>query len=68
MSSPYYDDPEVKAQIDEILHENVKMFQNLGTGSSAEERSEVRAAERENLIKVKHLDDEFISFLLNASD
>jgi hypothetical protein len=66
--SPYYSDPEVKSAIDEILHINAIIFQNLGVNSSKAEIRSARAKEKENLRSVKHLDKEFINFLINASN
>lgn len=66
--TPYYQDAKVREQIDTVLHTNVKLFQNLGTGSTKTERQAARVQERKNLRAVKHLDPAFIGFLLDASD
>ena len=68
MSSPYHTDPLIREQIDKVLHQNVKMFQNLGVSSPKSERSAVKVQERKNLRAIKELDPEFIGSLLAASD
>ena len=68
LPTPYYSDPEVRAAIDEILHINAIIFQNLGVDSSKAEIRSARAKEKENLRSVKHLDKAFINFLINASN
>ena len=68
LPTPYYSDPEVRAAIDEILHINAIIFQNLGVNSSKAEIRSARAKEKENLRSIKHLDKEFITFLINASN
>ena len=68
LPTPYYSDPEVRAAIDEILHINAIIFQNLGVNSSKAEIRSARAKEKENLRSVKHLDKAFINFLINASN
>ena len=68
LPTPYYLDSEVRSSIDEILHINAIIFQNLGVNSSKAEIRSARAKEKENLRSVKHLDKEFINFLINASN
>ena len=68
LPTPYYSDQEVRAAIDEILHINAIIFQNLGVNSSKAEIRSARAKEKENLRSVKHLDKAFINFLINASN
>lgn len=68
MSSPYYTDPLIREQVDKVLHQNVKMFQNLGVSSTNSERNAVKVQERKNLRAIKELDPEFIGFLLASSD
>jgi len=68
MNSPYHTDPLIREEIDKVLHENVKMFQNLGVSSTKSERSAAKVQERKNLRAVKDLDPEFIGALLDHSD
>lgn len=67
LNSPYYTDTEVRKTIDEVLHTNVRIFQNLGVSSSKSDRQKARVEERKNLREVKELDPNFIGFLLSNS-
>lgn len=60
----YYNDPSVKMQIDEVLHRNVMLFQQLGTNSSKSEVQAAKTQEKKNLRAVRHLDPSFIDGLL----
>ena len=64
MSTPYYTEPKVRAEIDEVLHECAKIFQNLGVSSTKKERTEAKAEERRLLKSVRSLDPKFIDLLL----
>tara|TARA_R110002012_G_scaffold86952_4_gene215518 strand:- start:9869 stop:10042 length:174 start_codon:yes stop_codon:yes gene_type:complete len=44
----------IKSKIDKVLHENVKLFQNLGIDSTLTEKREA----------VRHLDEKYIDGLL----
>jgi len=61
---PYYMDTEVKREIDEAKHEAVKLFQNLGSSSSKEERLAAKKKEREIFESVLHLDPEYVGTML----
>lgn len=60
----YYNDPSVKIQIDEVLHQNVMLFQQLGVKSTKSEVQAAKAQEKKNLRSVRHLDPSFIDGLL----
>jgi len=60
----YYNDLSVKMQIDEVLHQNVMIFQNLGINSSKSEVQAAKVQEKKNLRAVRHLDPSFIDGLL----
>ena len=66
--SPYYSDKKVKEVIDEVLHRNAIIFQNIGVNSSKSEIRSAKAKEKANLREVKHHDREFITFLINANE
>lgn len=61
----YQDNQLHRKKIDSVLHENVKLFQNLGSESTREERLLAKDKEKEALESIKHLDEEKISRLLN---
>ncbi len=63
----YYENEEIRKEIDAVLHENVQLFQNLGTDSSKEDYANAVLMEMANLLSVKDLDPEFIEPLLSAS-
>ena len=50
----------VRRDIDRVLHQNAILFQNNVPNA--------KEIEKENLRAIKHLDPEFIGFLLEASD
>jgi hypothetical protein len=54
--------------IDKVLHENAKLFQNLGTDSTKSEVQAAKVLERKNLRAVIQEDPEFIKRLLAESD
>ncbi len=54
----------IKSKIDKVLHENVKLFQNLVIDSTLTEKREAVAAEKRNLKAVRHLDEKYIDGLL----
>ena len=62
--SAYHTDPKVREAIDKVLHENVKIYPELGVSSTKAERYAAGVKERANLKTVRHLDPEFIDFLI----
>jgi hypothetical protein len=60
----YYSNVEVKRQIDEVLHQNAMIFQQLGTGSSKSSIEAAKSQEKRNLKSIRHLDPSFIDGLL----
>jgi hypothetical protein len=60
----YYTDADVKKQIDEVLHQNAVIFQNLGSNSTKADISAAKVLERKNLRAIKHLDPDFIENLI----
>lgn len=61
----YHTNKEIRAKIDEVLHTNVMLFQNLGVSSTKQERYDASVRERKNLREVRDLDKEFIDFLIS---
>lgn len=55
-------------KIEEVLHLNAKLFQNLGTDSTKKEIEAAKIQERKNLRAVREYDPEMIAMLLRASD
>ena len=55
-------------KIEEVLHLNAQLFQNLGTDSTKKEIQAAKIQERKNLRKVREFDPEMIEMLLKASD
>jgi hypothetical protein len=55
-------------KIEEVLHLNAQLFQNLGTDSTKKEIEAAKIQERKNLRKVREYDPEMIEMLLKASD
>lgn len=55
-------------KIEEVLHLNAQLFQNLGTDSTKKEIEAAKVQERKNLRKVREFDPEMIEMLLKASD
>lgn len=64
MTTPYYQNEEVKASIDAVLHANARMRQNLGNTSTKEELERAKELERRNLLSVRELDPVKIDRLL----
>jgi hypothetical protein len=60
----YYSSVEVKRQIDEVLHQNAMIFQQLGIGSSKSSIEAAKSQEKRNLKSIRHLDPSFIDGLL----
>lgn len=60
MLKTYHTCAKVRRDIDRVLHTNAKLFQ--------EGVANAKKIERDNLEAIKHLDPDFISFLLDASD
>ena len=55
-------------KIEEVLHLNAQLFQNLGTDSTKKEIEAAKIQERKNLRAVREYDPEMIEMLLRASD
>jgi len=55
-------------EVDKLLFEDVKLYTNLGTDSTQEEREAVRHKSKRIYNKIKKLDPELGQFLLNAID
>ena len=66
--TPYYKDPEIRAQIDDVLEANHIAVAYLGCDSTKTEREAVKLEERKSLRAIKHLDPEFIGRLITESD
>lgn len=60
MLKTYHTCTKIRKEIDSVLHKNAMLFQNSVPNA--------KKIERENLKAIKHLDPEFIGFLLDASD
>lgn len=63
MNNTYKTCAKVRKQIDSVLHENARLFQDPKLPKEFKQKKE-----RENLISVLHLDPDFVMFLLEASD
>lgn len=59
MNYYYYQDAEVRAQIDELLKQNATIQANLGIESTAEERSEAKRQWMELAKKINEIDPKF---------
>jgi len=59
MNYYYYQDAEVRAQIDELLQQNATIQSNLGTESTAEERAEAKRKWMELAKKINEIDPKF---------
>jgi len=55
-------------EIDEVLHRNAQLFQNLGIDSTKTEKAAAKVQERKNLRSVRHYAPELIDRLLNDGD
>jgi hypothetical protein len=60
----------VRAKVDKILFENVRLFANVNTKTSLDvgSRDKAKKVERENLKKVKELDPDFYRYRLHYKD
>lgn len=54
--------------VDELLEQDAKLYTNLGTDSTPEEREEVRRKSKRIYNKIAKLDPEMGELLLNAFD
>ena len=59
MNYYYYQDAEVRAQIDELLQQNATIQSNLGTDSTSEERAEAKRQWMELAKKINEIDPKF---------
>jgi len=59
MNYYYYQDAEVRAQIDELLQQNATIQSNLGTDSTTEERAEAKRQWMELAKKINEIDPKF---------
>jgi len=55
----YYQDAEVREQIDELLQQNATIQANLGTESTAEEREEAKRQWMELAKQIREIDPKF---------
>jgi len=55
-------------EIDEVLHRNAQLFQQLGIDSTKTEKAAAKVQERKNLRSVRHYAPELIDRLLNDGD
>ena len=63
----YLDNKEHKKIIDCVLHQNAKLFQNLGQDSSKTEYEKAKVAERNKLRRIRDIDPEKIDRLIKDS-
>lgn len=63
----YHDNTEHKNIIDCVLEQNAKLFQNLGTDSTAKDYEKAKVQERNKLRKIIDLDPEKIGRLIKDS-
>ena len=59
MNYYYYQDAEVREQIDELLQQNATIQSNLGTDSTTEEREEAKRQWMELAKKIREIDPKF---------
>ena len=59
MNYYYYQDAEVRAQIDELLQQNATIQANLGTDSTTEERDEAKRKWMELAKQIREIDPKF---------
>lgn len=64
INTPYHTDPDVREKIDEVLHQCVMIFQNIGKSCSKATVAEARKKEESLLLSVRPLDPEFIDRLI----
>jgi len=63
----YLDNKEHKHIIDCVLHQNARLFQNLGKDSSRSEYEKAKIAERQKLRRIRDIDPEKIDRLIKDS-
>jgi len=63
----YHDNKEHKKIIDCVLHQNAKLFQNLGEDCTKADYDKAKVAERQKLRRVIDLDPEKIGRLIKDS-
>lgn len=59
MNYYYYQDAEVREQIDELLQQNATIQANLGTDSTTEEREEAKRQWMELAKQIREIDPKF---------
>lgn len=59
MNYYYYQDAEVREQIDELLQQNATIQANLGTESTSEEREEAKRKWMELAKQIREIDPKF---------
>jgi hypothetical protein len=59
MNYYYYQDAEVRAEIDELLQQNATIQSNLGTESTTEEREEAKRKWMELAKQIREIDPKF---------
>jgi hypothetical protein len=59
MNYYYYQDAEVRAEIDELLQQNATIQSNLGTDSTTEDRAEAKRQWMELAKKINEIDPKF---------
>ncbi len=59
MNYYYYQDAEVRTQIDELLQQNATIQSNLGTDSTTEEREEAKRKWMELAKQIREIDPKF---------
>lgn len=64
---PYNDNPEHKKVIDCVLHQNAKLFTELGIDNSRLDYEKAKRMERQKLRRIQHLDPEKIGRLIKDS-
>ena len=57
-----------REKVDNLLHEDAKMYQNLGTDSTDEERLSVRKRSEEIYKEISKIDPERGRFLIDSHD
>ena len=64
-TSPYYTNKNVRKKIDKLLHENSKIWSNLGTGTSLDFKSRKEGEKQWAKIakKIKELDEMFFKII-----
>jgi hypothetical protein len=59
MNYYYYQDADVRAEIDELLQQNATIQSNLGTDSTTEEREEAKRKWMELAKQIREIDPKF---------